>query len=118
MSAIVEAARRATYASTDLMTWCLKNVRLGNFSEFDELYAANENLKRLLPPVENWIEGPPPRRGAYRVKSGKSAGYRYWDGEIWGNLHNIRSCCLANKCSGLRSRIAHQVLWLKKGAES
>lgn len=50
-----------------------------------------------------WREGPPPRRGAYRVKqasNGKNSGWRYWDGEHWGILLSSRRHCMDVRMDG------------------
>lgn len=63
--------------------------------------------------------GPPPRRGAYRVKSdgpSPNPGWRYWDGERWGPL--CTSFRYANKVKTFsrKTPLKFPVLWAGKGA--
>jgi hypothetical protein len=59
-------------------------------------------------------DGPPPRRGVYRVRSdgrNPNYGWRYWNGEAWGALASRRifaSAVWAKKPTHLRGRA---VLW-------
>lgn len=61
--------------------------------------------------------GPPPRRGAWPVRSAPPAqpnsGWRYWDGERWGQLCSSRAFCLQVKCSGRNTPLKWPVLWGK-----
>lgn len=69
-----------------------------------------------MKPATEWVSGPPPKRGAYRVRSdgpSANAGWRYWDGERWGALHNKRSRCVEAKGAGKRAARTYPVLWAR-----
>lgn len=63
-----------------------------------------------------WMKGNPPKVGTYTVKCdgpNPNKGFRYWNGEIWGNLCGRYQYAQEIKCSGRRSQLKREVLWFK-----
>jgi hypothetical protein len=99
-AAQTQAARDLLEATEDLMAWCVKNIDVFHFGEYDRAHKAAERLRKALPPVEVWRDGEPPKHGVYKVKRvGKASvarGYSFWNGERWGMIFTKHST--ANKC--------------------
>lgn len=110
-----ESVHNLLFVIKQMQDWLTKNVDKLHFPEYDSLDFYANQLRSITPPLTIYISTEnqiPPKKGAYKVRcrNGSNTGYRYWNGEYWGNLCSSRSWCLQRKDTGRKSQM-QTVYW-------
>lgn len=113
-----EIVHNVIYSANKVLDKLVQHLDEYDFSEYNSLAHDIRRLRSITPPLVIWINSAkekPTKKGAYKVQSAKcsSAGYRYWNGEYWGNLCSSRAWCLKRKDTGRRSQISLTVYWAR-----